>query len=95
MANLVGQVGCVTGLVALAIIGISFALGQFLDNQFAVRGIFTVILMLGSFPVTLFAMVKLSLYMVAKAQARVEALEQQEKAQTQTNTTSGKEETHL
>lgn len=95
MANLIGQVGCVTGLVALIIIGLSFAVGQFLDNQFGVRGIFTVIFMLGSFPLTLFAMVKLSLYMVAKAQARVEALEQQEKAQTQAKTTSGKEETHL
>ncbi|MBP6470323.1 MAG: AtpZ/AtpI family protein [Chloroflexi bacterium] len=71
MANLVGQVGCVTGLVALVIIGISFGLGQFLDNYLGTRGIFTVVFMLGSFPVTLFAMVRLSLMMVARAQARV------------------------
>jgi hypothetical protein len=95
MANLVGQVGCVTGLVALLIIGISFALGQYLDNLFDVRGIFTVIFMLGSFPVTLFAMVRLSLYMVAKAQARVALLEQQEQARTQAKLTSEKEETNL
>lgn len=71
MTNLVGQVGCVTGLVALVIIGISFGLGQFLDNYLGTRGIFTVVFMLGSFPVTLFAMVRLSLMMVARAQARV------------------------
>ena len=71
MTNLVGQVGCVTGLVALVIIGISFGLGQFLDNYLGTRGIFTVVFMLGSFPVTLFAMVRLSLMMVARVQARV------------------------
>ncbi len=71
MTNLVGQVGCVTGLVALVIIGVSFGLGQFLDNYLGTRGIFTVVFMLGSFPVTLFAMVRLSLMMVARAQARV------------------------
>ncbi|MBK6328036.1 MAG: AtpZ/AtpI family protein [Chloroflexi bacterium] len=71
MTNLVGQVGCVTGLVALVIIGVSFGLGQFLDSYLGTRGIFTVVFMLGSFPVTLFAMVRLSLMMVARAQARV------------------------
>ncbi len=91
MANLVGQVGCVTGLVALVIIGVSFALGRFLDNQFGTQGIFTVIFILGSFPVTLFAMVRLSLYMVAKAQSRV--AEQEMQNQTEIENT-GKEETH-
>lgn len=91
MANLVGQVGCVTGLVALVIIGVSFGLGRFLDNQFGTQGIFTVIFILGSFPVTLFAMVRLSLYMVAKAQSRV--AEQEMQNQTEIENT-GKEETH-
>ncbi len=78
MTNLVGQVGCVTGLVALVIIGISFGLGQFLDNYLGTRGIFTVVFMLGSFPVTLFAMVRLSLMMVARAQARVAEMDAKE-----------------
>lgn len=78
MTNLVGQVGCVTGLVALVIIGVSFGLGQFLDNYLGTRGIFTVVFMLGSFPVTLFAMVRLSLMMVARAQARVAEMDAKE-----------------
>ena len=78
MTNLVGQVGCVTGLVALVIIGVSFGLGQFLDSYLGTRGIFTVVFMLGSFPVTLFAMVRLSLMMVARAQARVAEMDAKE-----------------
>lgn len=74
---MVGQVGCVTGLVAIVIIALAFGLGRFLDAQFDVKGVFTVLLMVGSFPVTLYAMVRISLRMVEQAQNRVNQLNQQ------------------
>ena len=51
LANTVGQIGCVTGIVALAIIGVAFGAGWFLDDFLGnERKIFTVIFMLGSSP---------------------------------------------
>ncbi len=85
LAGLVGQVGCVTGLVAVFIIAIAFGLGRFLDTQFGVNGYFTVGLMVASFPVTLYAMVRISLQMVARAQARVDQLDQQDHEVKQSN----------
>jgi multisubunit Na+/H+ antiporter MnhG subunit len=79
MANLVGQVGCVTGLVAVLIIGLAFFAGRALDNYFGTNGVFTIIFMLGSFPVTLWAMVRMSLHMVAKAQERMAQFEEEQK----------------
>jgi F0F1-type ATP synthase assembly protein I len=92
MTNLVGQVGCVTGFVALLIIGVAFGAGRFLDSYMGTRGVFTVVFMLGSFPVTLFAMVRLSLMMVAKAQARMAEMDAR-KAKNN-DMTSEKEEAH-
>ena len=67
---MVGQIGCVTGIVALLIIGLAFGAGWLLDDMLGnERKIFTVIFMLGSFPVTLYAMVRISLTMVGRAQA--------------------------
>ena len=72
-----------TGFVALLIIGLAFGAGwlidDFLGNE---RKIFTVIFMLGSFPVTLYAMVRLSLWMVAKANRTLEQINQEEKDKT-------------
>ncbi len=83
LTNSVGQVGCVTGIVALAIIGLAFGAGWFLDGFLGnERKIFTVIFMLGSFPVTLYAMVRISLWMVAKANRTVEQINQEEKDKT-------------
>ena len=80
MANMVGQVGCVTGIVALLIIGLAFGAGWLLDDMLGnERKIFTVIFMLGSFPVTLFAMVRISLWMVGRAQASFERIEAEER----------------
>ena len=88
LANLVGQVGCVTGIVAIVIIAIAFGLGWFLDDLLDnERRIMTVLLLLGSFPVTLYAMVQISLTMVARAQERVNRLDQQH--------VEGKEDTKL
>ena len=80
LTNMVSQVGCVTGIVALLIIGLAFGAGWLLDDVLGnERKIFTVIFMLGSFPVTLFAMVRISLWMVARAQASIERIEAEER----------------
>ena len=72
-----------TGFVALAIIGLAFGAGWFIDDFLGnERKIFTVIFMLGSFPVTLYAMVRLSLWMVAKANRTLEQINQEEKDKT-------------
>lgn len=69
LTNMVGQVGCVTAIVALIIIGIAFGAGWLLDDFLGnERRIFTVIFLLGSFPVTLYAMVRISLWMVGRVQ---------------------------
>jgi hypothetical protein len=73
----------VTGFVALLIIGIAFGAGWWLDDFLGnERKIFTVIFMLGSFPITLFAMVRISLWMVGKANKTVERINQEEKDKT-------------
>lgn len=83
LTNTVGQVGCVTGIVALVIIGAAFGAGWWLDGFLGnERKIFTVIFMLGSFPVTLYAMVRISLWMVGKANRTVERRNQEEKDKT-------------
>lgn len=72
LTNMIGQIGCVTGLVALVIIGIAFGAGWLLDDLVGnERRIFTVIFMLASFPVTTYAMVRISLWMVGRAQKSV------------------------
>ena len=83
LTNTVGQVGCVTGIVALVIIGVAFGAGWWLDDFLGnERKIFTVIFMLGSFPVTLYAMVRISLWMVGKANRTIEQINQEEKDKT-------------
>lgn len=83
LTNTVGQVGCVTGIVALVIIGAACGAGWWLDGFLGnERKIFTVIFMLGSFPVTLYAMVRISLWMVGKANRTVERINQEEKDKT-------------
>jgi hypothetical protein len=72
LANLVGQIGCVTGLMAIVIIAIAFGAGWLLDSWMGnERRIITVLFMLGSFPVTLFAIVRISLLLLQRAQSRL------------------------
>jgi hypothetical protein len=72
LANLVGQIGCVTGLMAILIIAIAFGAGWLLDSWMGnERRIITVLFMLGSFPVTLFAIVRISLLLLQRAQSRL------------------------
>lgn len=83
LTNLVGQVGCIIAVVALGIIGIAFAAGWFLDDLMGnERRIFTLIFLLGSFPVTLYAMVRVSLWLAAKANSSQMQTNQEDKDKT-------------
>ena len=71
-ANLVGQVGCVTSFAAIFIIVIAFGIGWFLDDLMGnERKFATVLMLLASFPVTLYVMVRISLAMVGRAQQQI------------------------
>lgn len=75
MANLIGQVGCVTGFIAVLIIAVAFAAGWYLDGLLGnEKKIFTIIFMVGSFPVTLYAMVRISLTTMQRAQKKIETI---------------------
>ncbi|MFK7804328.1 MAG: hypothetical protein AB8G95_22020 [Anaerolineae bacterium] len=82
VANTIGQVGCVIGFVAIIIIAAAFGAGtlidRWMDNE---RQWATIILMLGSFPITLYAMIQISLRTMARANAKVEQLKQSQIAQ--------------
>lgn len=52
LASVTGSVGCLTVLIIL----VAFFAGRWLDNQFESDSIFTVVLMVGSVPVTLVVM---------------------------------------
>jgi TM2 domain-containing membrane protein YozV len=83
LAEMVSEVGCATGLVAIVIIGVAFGAGRFLDSYLGTNGILTVLFMVGSFPITLFAMVRISLAMVARTQRRMAKLEEAQAAKAQ------------
>ena len=68
LTGLVGQIGCVTGFVSILIIGVAFAAGRFLDSTFETGGLFTILFLLGSFPITIYAIVRISLFAVNRAQ---------------------------
>ena len=75
LANTVGQIGCLIGAVAIVIIAISFGVGYLIDTWMENERLWvTIILMLGSFPITLYAMVQISLRMMARAHAKTEKL---------------------
>ena len=67
-AGLISQIGCVTSVASVIIIGIAFFAGQFLDDYLGTGGIFTVLFLVGSFPVTLYVIVRIALSNVARAQ---------------------------
>jgi F0F1-type ATP synthase assembly protein I len=67
-AGLISQIGCTTSLASIIIIAIAFAAGRFLDNTLGTTGIFTVLFLVGSFPVTLYVILRLALSTAARAQ---------------------------
>lgn len=90
MANLVGQVGCVTAIVAIGIILIAGGVGWLIDDLLGnERRIVFVIMLLLSFPVTLFAMVRISLTMVGRTQkAQQKIQDKQNESQQKDDTTT-------
>jgi F0F1-type ATP synthase assembly protein I len=64
LAGIVGQVGCLT----LAIIAVALGLGLWLDSQFHTRPLFSLALVLGSVPVTLYIMFRVVLSVAPKIQ---------------------------
>lgn len=67
-AALISQIGCTTSLASIIIIAAAFGVGWFLDNTFNTNGIFTVLFLVGSFPVTLYVILRLALSTAARAQ---------------------------
>ncbi len=71
--NLVGQIGCIIGVAAIIIIAIAFGIGWLIDDWLGNdRRYATMILMIGSFPVTLFVMVQISMNFLSRANKRLE-----------------------
>ena len=68
LAGLVGQIGCVTALASIAIIGLAFVIGRFLDSLLGTEWVFTILFLLGGFPVTVYVIVRISLWALARAQ---------------------------
>lgn len=82
VVNTVGQIGCVIGVVAVVVIGISFGIGWWIDGLLGnERKWVTIIMMLGSFPISLYLMIQISLRTLARAQSRTEALQKQAEQQ--------------
>jgi hypothetical protein len=75
IAGILGQVGCVTLLVIAAALGA----GLWLDTQLNSKPLFTLILMLGSVPVTIYVMVRIVLGGMARVGNRVELVGQERK----------------
>ena len=67
-AGLISQIGCTTSLASIIIIAIAFGAGRLLDNYLSTDGIFTVLLLVGSFPVTLYVILRIALSTAARAQ---------------------------
>ena len=68
ITGLVGQIGCVTGIVSIIIIAVAFAIGWFLDSRLGTGGILIVLFLVASFPVTLFAIYRIGLATAQRAQ---------------------------
>lgn len=67
-AGLISQIGCSTSLASIIIIAAAFGAGWFLDNTLGTNGIFTVLFLVGSFPVTMYVILRLALATAARAQ---------------------------
>jgi hypothetical protein len=65
LLGVIGQVGCLTLLIIL----VALIAGLWLDGQFHTRPLLTLLLMLGSVPVTLFLMFRIVLSTAPKLQA--------------------------
>ena len=64
LASIIGQIGCVTVLIIAIALGAGILLDRFLETRF----IFTILLLVGSVPVTLYVTVRVGLMAAARAQ---------------------------
>ncbi|HSG17578.1 MAG TPA: AtpZ/AtpI family protein [Anaerolineae bacterium] len=69
LASLVGQIGCVTGFASILIIAAAFGIGTLIDNWLGTNGIFVILFLVGSFPITLYVIVRISMAALRRAQA--------------------------
>lgn len=67
VANMVGQVGCTVSIASFAIIGLFFGLGYLLDSFLGTAPYIMLAAVILSFPVTLYAIVRLSLGALERA----------------------------
>ena len=74
MVNMASQIGCMMSAAAVIVIGLAFGAGYLLDRVFDTGNILTIVFLVGSFPVTLFAMIQIGLRMQMRMQRQLEAL---------------------
>ncbi len=80
VANMVGQVGCTVSIASFAIIGVFFGIGYLLDGYLGTRPYLMLAGVVLSFPVTLYAIVRLSLGALARANRIQEKLKEEQAA---------------
>lgn len=68
LAGVMGQIGC---LVVFLVV-LSLGLGMLIDRFLGTDGIFTALFMLGSVPITLFLVVRVSMAASRRAQEQIE-----------------------
>lgn len=65
LATVTGQVGCLT----VFIIAVAYAIGAFIDRSLGLdKSIFTALAIVGSLPITLYVIIRVSMATVAKTQ---------------------------
>ncbi|MFZ1397852.1 MAG: AtpZ/AtpI family protein [Candidatus Promineifilaceae bacterium] len=77
MVNLASQIGCMMSASAVIVIGLAFGAGYLLDRFFDTGNILTIVFLVGSFPVTLFAMIQIGLRMQLRMQKQLDAARKQ------------------
>lgn len=74
-AGYAGQMGCLILLVVI----VALAAGLLLDNLLDTKPIFTFLFVLGSFPVTVYVIIRLSLTTLARAQRQMNTKQSEDK----------------
>ena len=83
MVNLASQIGCMMSASAVIVIGLAFGAGYLLDRVFNTGNVLTIVFLVGSFPVTLFAMIQIGLRMQMRMQRQLEQMKKQAQADKQ------------
>lgn len=92
MVNMASQIGCMMSAAAVIVIGLAFGAGYLLDRVFDTGNILTILFLVGSFPVTLFAMVQIGLRMQIRMRQQMDAAK---KAQAQEEQLAGESQENL